>query len=331
MIAQKTPAEDSSMAKLKLTIAFDKYDYLQPLKDGSVQAEGIDLNILTVESGIRHERMFHNGEYDACEFSMSSYLVARGQDIDRLQAIPFFPRRMWGHKFCFIKAGSGIKKPSDLKGGRIGLRSYENTLALVTKGMLMNSYDLAVSDVTWVIVNKETVGPKLPSTIKIEFVEGKRKLEDLLVEGKVDAEVEPDLPQRWIRGDGTVERLFPNFEQEEKEYYRRTKVYPIMHPVVIKKEILDRDPWVATSLFEALLASRRAYNEFMEQPHRLSFAWARSYLEEERKFFGKDPFYQGFKENYNDMENLIKFADQQGMLGRKLTVEELFTENTLNT
>jgi hypothetical protein len=88
---------------------------------------------------------------------------------------------------------------------------------------------------------------------------------------------------------------------------------------------------VATSLYEALLASRRAYNEFMEQPHRLSFAWGRSYLEEERKFFGKDPFYQGFKENYNDVQNLIRFADQQGMLGRKLTVEELFTDNTQNT
>lgn len=316
------------MKKLPLTIAFDKYDYLQPLKDGAVEAEGIDLNILTVESGIRHERMFHFGEYDACEFSMSSYLVARGQDVDWLEAIPFFPRRMWGHKFCFIKAGSGVKKPSDLKGGRIGLRSYENTLALVTKGMLMNSYDLTVSDVTWVIVNKETVGLKLPPSIKVEFVEGRRKLEELLVEGKVDAEVEPDLPQRWLRHDGTVERLFANFEQEEREYYRRTKVFPIMHPVVIKKEILDRDPWVATSLYEALLAARRAYNEFMEQPHRLSFAWARSYLEEERKFFGKDPFYQGFKENYNDVENLIKFADQQGMLGRNLTVEELFAQNT---
>ena len=319
------------MKKLPLTIAFDKYDYLQPLKDGAVEAEGIDLNILTVESGIRHERMFHFGEYDACEFSMSSYLVARGQDVDWLEAIPFFPRRMWGHKFCFIKAGSGVKKPSDLKGGRIGLRSYENTLALVTKGMLMNSYDLTVSDVTWVIVNKETVGLKLPPSIKVEFVEGRRKLEELLVEGKVDAEVEPDLPQRWLRHDGTVERLFANFEQEEREYYRRTKVFPIMHPVVIKKEILDRDPWVATSLYEALLAARRAYNEFMEQPHRLSFAWARSYLEEERKFFGKDPFYQGFKENYNDVENLIKFADQQGMLGRNLTVEELFAQNTRST
>ncbi|MDH3445132.1 MAG: hypothetical protein OEN50_14490 [Deltaproteobacteria bacterium] len=319
------------MAKLKLTIAFDKYDYIQPLRDGQVQAEGIDLNVLTVESGIRHERMYRYGEYDACEFSMSSYLVARGRDVDWLQAIPFFPRRMWGHKFCFIKAGSGIKKPADLKGGRIGLRSYENTLALVTKGMLMNSYELPVSDVTWVIVNKETVGFKPPPNIKVEFVEGQRKLEDLLVEGKVDAEVEPDLPQRWIRGEDTIGRLFPDFEKEERDYYKRTGVYPIMHPIVIKKEILDRDPWVATSLYEALLASRRAYNEFMEQPHRLSFAWARSYLEEERRFFGKDPFYQGFKENFNDVQNLITFADQQGMLGRSLKVEELFTENTLHT
>ncbi|MBI2533194.1 MAG: ABC transporter substrate-binding protein [Deltaproteobacteria bacterium] len=319
------------MAKLKLTVACDKYDYLQPLRDGQVKAEGLDLNLITVESGMRHERMVHYGEYDACEFSMSSYLVARGQDADWLQAIPFFPRRMWGHKFCFIRAGSDIKKPSDLRGGRIGLRSYENTLALVTKGMLMNSYDLAVTDVTWVIVNKEHVGSRLPPSIKVEFIEGKRRLEDLLVEGKVDAEVEPDLPQAWIRGEGTVQGLFPDFEKAEREYYQRTKIFPIMHPVVIKKDILDRDPWVATSLFEAFVASRRAYNDFMEQPHRLSFAWARSYLEEERKFFGKDPFYQGFKENCHDVENLIKFADQQGMLGRPLTVEELFTENTRNT
>jgi 4,5-dihydroxyphthalate decarboxylase len=322
---------ETAMAKLKLTIAFDKYDYLEPLRSGEIDVQGIDLNIITVESGIRHERMFHYGEYDGCEFSMSSYLVARGQDVDWLQAIPFFARRMWGHKFCFVKAGSDVKKPADLKGGRIGLRSYENTLALVTKGMLMNSYDLPVTDVTWVIVNKETVGMKLPSNIKVEFVEGKRKLEDLLVEGKVDAEVEPDLPQRWIRGEGTVERLFPQFENEERDYYKRTGVFPIMHPVVIKKEILDQHPWVATSLYEALIKSRKAYNDFMEQPHRLSFAWGRSYLEEERKFFGKDPFYQGLKENYNDVQNLIKFADQQGMLGRNLTVEELFTENTRTT
>ena len=116
------------------------------------------------------------------------------------------------------------------------MRSYENTLALVTKGMLMNSYDLSVTDVTWVIVNKEHVGFKLPPNIKVEFVEGQRKLEDLLVEGKVDAEVEPDLPQSWIRDEGSIERLFPEFEKEEKEYYQRTKVFPIMHPIVSRKK-----------------------------------------------------------------------------------------------
>ena len=174
--------------------------------------------------------------------------------------------------------------------------------------------------------------PSCRPHIKVEFVEGKRKLEDLLVEGKVDAEVEPDLPQRWIRGEGTRRAAVPGIrEGREAPITNAPSIFPIMHPVVIKKEILDRDPWVATSLYEALLASRKAYNEFMEQPHRLSFAWGRSYLEEERKFFGKDPFYQGLKENYNDVENLIKFAGQQGMLGRDLTVEELFTENTRAT
>ena len=111
------------MAKLKLTVACDKYDYLQPLRDGTVQAEGIDLNLITVESGIRHQRMYHHGEYDACEFSMSSYLVAKSQDVGWFHAIPFFPRRMFTHKFCFIRSGSGIKKPADLKGARIGLEA----------------------------------------------------------------------------------------------------------------------------------------------------------------------------------------------------------------
>jgi len=319
------------MAKLKLTIACDSYDYLAPLREGKVQPEGIDLNLITVESGIRHQRMYHYGEYDACEFSMSSYLVARSKDVDWFHAIPFFPRRMFSHKFCFIRAGSGIKKPSDLRGARIGLRTYENTLALVTKGMFQNTYDLPVTDVTWVITNKEPVGSNLPASIKIEQIEGKWRLEDLLLQGKVDAEVEPDLPQAWIRGEGTVERLFPEFEKEEREYYKKSKIFPIMHPIIIKQELLDRDPWVATNLYEAFIESRHMYDDFMQQPHRLSFAWGRSYLEEERRFFGKHPFYQGLKENYHDIQTMIDFAQQQAMLARPLTVEELFTENTRNT
>ena len=104
-----------------------------------------------------------------------------------------------------------------------------------------------------------------------------------------------------------------------------------MHPIVIKKEILERDPWVATSLFEAFNKSWQAYRDFMQQPHRLSFAWARSYLEKEREFFGKDPYPQGLRENRHDVQTMVQFAQEQGMLARPLAVEELFTENTRGT
>ena len=319
------------MAKLKLTVACDRYDYLQPLREGRVQPEGIDLNLLTVESGIRHQRFYHYGEYDACEFSMSSYLVARAKDIDWFSAIPFFTRRMFGHKFCFVRAGSGIRKPPELRGRRIGIRSYENTLALMVKGMFMDNYDLPVQEVTWVCTSKELVGAKPPSNIKLEYRDGGTKLQDLLLAKEVDAEVEPDLPPAWLRQEGNVERLFPDFEKEERDYYKKARIFPIMHPIVIKKEILDRDPWVATSLLEAFKEAQRLHREFMQQPHHLSFAFARSYLEEERAFFGKDPYYQGLKENRHDLETMIQFAQEQGMLGRPLTVDELFTENTRNT
>ena len=104
------------MAKLKLTVACDKYDYLQPLRDGTVQAEGIDLNLITVESGIRHQRMYHHGEYDVCEFSMSSYLVAKSQDVGWFHAIPFFPRRMFTHKFCFVRVRLGHQEARRFEG-----------------------------------------------------------------------------------------------------------------------------------------------------------------------------------------------------------------------
>ena len=303
---------------------------MQPLRDGTVEPEGIELNLLTVESGIRHQRMYHHGEYDACEFSMCSYITARGHGIDWLQAIPFFTRRMFGHKFCFMKAGAGFQKPSDLSGRRFGVRTYENTLAFVVKGMFMHDYGLPLEDVTWVCVNRELVGAKLPPGVKVERASGD-KLEELLVAGDIDAEVEPDLPHGWLRGNRAVTRLFSDFAREEKEYYTKTKIFPIMHPIVIKKEILDREPWVATSLFEAFRKAKAIYNDFMEQPHRLSFAWGRAYLEEERAFFGHDPFSQGIKANRHDLETLLRFAKEQYLTPGDLTVEGLFAQNTLGS
>jgi 4,5-dihydroxyphthalate decarboxylase len=237
---------------------------------------------------------------------------------------------MFGHKFCFVTAGSDIARPADLAGRRVGIRTYENTLAFVVKGMFMHDYGLPLDAVTWVCVNRELVGVKLPPHVRVERLEVGRKLEDLLRAGEIDAEVEPDLARGWLDGGGGLRRLFPDFAKEERDYYRKTRIFPIMHPIVVKQEILDRDPWVATSLFEALRASQRQYREFMQQPHRVSFAFARAYLEEERAFFGRDPFYQGVADNRHDLEALLGFAREQGLVAGPLAVEDLFPHNTLD-
>ena len=315
------------MAKLKLTVACDKYDYLQPLRDGTVQAEGIDLNLITVESGIRHQRMYHHGEYDACEFSMSSYLVAKSQDVGWFHAIPFFPRRMFTHKFCFIRSGSGIKKPADLKGARIGLRSYENTLALITKGMFHNTYDLPVTAVTWVIINKEPVGSKLPSSIKVEQVEGKWRLEDLLLQGKVDAEAEPDLPEAWLRGEGTVERLFSDFEQDERDYYKTAKIFPIMHTLVLRESLLQKENDIAQRIH---LVLEELKNDFYAKVdilrHHPVFPWLEDYIDDIEEIMGKDPWAHGIRENSPALNKFLLFSYSQGLLRKQPRLEELFVD-----
>ncbi len=319
------------MPKLKLTVAMDRYDFLLPFQQGKVEAEGLDIELITLGSKNRHDRMYHDGAFDACEFTMAGYLIARSKNIDWLGAIPFFPRRMFGHHYCFVRGGSEFRKPADLRGRRIGIRTYENTLAVMVKGMLAHDYGLPVEEVTWVCANNELVGTRPPPSIRVEQLKQGSKLEDLLVAGEIDATVEPGLPQSWLTGKGTVTRLFPDFHKEEQEYYRKTRIFPIMHPIVIKKEVLDREPWVATSLFNAFDESRKAYLQFMQQPHHLSFAWGASYVEQEWSFFGGDPFVQGLRANRHDLQTMIGFCQEQGALERPLTVDELFTENTRGT
>jgi 4,5-dihydroxyphthalate decarboxylase len=319
------------VAKLTITLAIDQYDFLQPFRSGEIAAEGLDIEWITLSSKTRHDRMYHDRAFDACEFSMAGYLIAKSRNIDWLTAIPFFSRRMFGHHFCFVRAGSPYAKPADLKGGRIGIRTYENTLAVMVKGMFAHDYGLPVESVTWVCVNNALVGTRPPSTIRVEQLEQGRKLEDMLIAGEIDAMVEPALPRSWLAGKRTLARLFPDFQKAEQEYFRRTRIFPIMHPIVVKQDVLERAPWVARSLFDALCESQQRYTEFMQQPHRLSLAWAASYLEQERAIFGGSPYPQGLAANRHDLQAAVKFAQEQGLLDRSLVPDELFPENLTST
>ena len=319
------------MATLHLKLAMDRYDFLLPFQQGRLEAQGLDIELVTLDSKTRHDRMYHEDAYDACEFSMAGYIIARSKGVDSLAAIPFFPRRMFAQHYCFVRADSSITKPSDLRGKRIGIRTYENTLAVYAKAMFAHQYDLPLEDVTWVCSNNELVGTKPPPQIKVEQLEPGKKLEDLLVAGEIDASVEPTMPARWLEEDGTLQRLFPDFLKTEQAYYRSTKIFPIMHPIVLKAEIAKYEPWVARSLYDLLLQTQRRHRTFMQQPQRLSLAWGASYVEEERAFFGKDPYYQGLNENRHDLEALLGFCDEQGVLEKKLTPDDLFTKNTRST
>ena len=319
------------MARVKITLAMDQYDFLQPLRAGEVEAKGLDIEWITLSSKHRHDRMYHERAFDACEFSMAGYCIARSRNIDWLDAIPFFSRRMFGHHFCFVKAGAPYWTPADLAGGRIGIRTYENTLAVMVKGMFAHDYGLPVERVTWVCVNNELVGSRPPASIRVEQLKQGRKLEDMLLASEIDAMVEPAIPQSWLSGERVLARLFPDFQKAEQDYYRRTRIFPIMHPIVVKKELLQRAPWAAHSLFDALCESQKRHTHFMQQPHRLSFAWAASYLEQERALFGGSPYHQGLAANRHDLQAVIRFADEQGLLDRLLTPDELFPEELQTT
>lgn len=317
------------MSDLKMTIACDDYDYVGPLRDGSVRPKGIDLNLIAVGCDERHHRMLQYGEYDACEFSMGTYLVARSQGVEDLEAIPFFPRRMFCHRFIFVRADSPIADASELKGKRIGLLGYQNSLALVVKSMLAHQYGVSADDVTWVTMRDERIAMNLPPGIGLVRAPKGQTLEELLLAGEIDAMVSPDLPPSWVAGEGTLRRLFADYENVEREYYRSTGLFPLMHVLVVKREILERDPWAATSLYDAFVLARHQCEALMRQPHRLSLAW--SPVEAERAFFGRSPFYQGVRENRHDVERLLAFAQEQGMLSRALRVEELFAKNTIHS
>lgn len=315
------------MSKLSLTLATAEYDHLAPLRARQVEPEGIDLNLLTVECGVRHGRMMDHAAYDACEFSMGSYLVARAEGIDWMEAIPFFPRKMFCHRHFFVRAGSDIETPEDLAGRRVGLLSYQNSLAIYAKAILAHGHGVSLGDVTWVTTGKERVQVSLPRGVKVERAEPSRSLEELLLSGEIDALVQPDLPHAWLDGSGRVTRLFASYATEERAFYRETRLFPLMHAIVIKKSVLTRYPWVATSLYDAFARSRSLYAASIRESHRLSLAWPP--VEEERAFFGRDPFAPGFSANSHDVQGMLNYAREQGLVSRPLAPTDLFAPGTL--
>jgi 4,5-dihydroxyphthalate decarboxylase len=317
------------MSKIRLTLACGDYEIVRPLMEGSVQPDGIELIVLTdMTSDVRHWRMIRNREFDICELSMSSYLMARDRN-QPLTAIPAFLHRRFRHGFTFVNTAKGIEKPSDLVGKKVGLRNYQATTNLWVRGILEHEYQAPHKKVQWFTQDDEDVEFTRPPDLMLQRTPGGKSVEAMLVEGELDALIHPEIPQAVMQKDKRVKRLFENYKELEIEYYRKTNIFPIMHAVAIRQEIIDKFPWVPINLMQAFERAKQIAYKRAENPRRVPLAWVRSALEEQEDILGKDPWAYGLgAANRKNLETLIGYSHEQSMIAEKIAVDALFVEST---
>ena len=320
------------MTALPMTFACGLYDRMTALYTGEVRPVGIDLNFIAVnDPRALFDRMAARQEFDASEMSTSEYVSRLAAGKCPFVAIPAFPSRMFRHGFITVDSRV-VKTPKDLEGKRIGIQLYTMTAAVWIRGLLQHDHGVDLSNVQWVEGAIEeprphgnpTVLPPLKPISIVANTSGK-SLSELLEAGDIQAVVGADVPSA-IRRAPHVKRLFPDFRAEEKAYYRRTKIFPIMHLVVLRREFHERHPFAATSLFNALEESRSLAQRRMRYLGALRYMlpWLPAELDEIDEVFGGDPWPYGIEPNRPTLEALVRFLADQSMIAAPVKLEDLF-------
>ena len=312
-----------------LTVAMEHYDRHLPLLDGTVQSDEFDLQPVHVSTeGGRHERMLHERAWDAAELSLSSYLMAKARNAE-LTAVPVFPRRLFSQSQMYINVNCGIQSPKDLIGKRVGLRSYQTTLSVLAKGDLGHEYSVLLDQVTWVTSSDEPIPFDAPPGVRIERAD--KSIETMLVEGEIQAYMTPRMPRVFVNGAPQVARLFDDARAEEESYYQRNGFYPIMHVLAVKPEIVAETPEVAPALIKAFEQAKDICYNYYSDPNWSHMAWAPHYDVQEMSIMGPDPWPNGLSRNRANLERFIRYELDQGLIDRKLEIDELFVQSTLDT
>lgn len=320
------------MSKLPLTLACGDYDRTHALLDGSIQPDGIDLNYVDLPPAEIFWRQLRHQEFDASELSLSGYIMGVARGNSPFVAIPVFPSRVFRHSFIWVRADTGIETPKDLIGKRVGIPEYHMTAMLFIRGLLQHEYGVLPEQITWVRARTERVELNLPASIKIEDIGPDGALDAKFEAGELDAIAGTHVPRSFRDGSGLARRLFSNAREVELDYYRRTGIFPIMHTIAIRRELYERNRWIAVSLFEAFhKAKERAYARLRNIATGIySLPWLHCYLEEQRQIFGNDPYAYGVPSNLPTLEAATLYSFEQGLSPRHVAVEELFAPETID-
>jgi 4,5-dihydroxyphthalate decarboxylase len=311
--------------KLPLTFACGDYEIVRPLIDGRVPVDGVDLTILTkMDSATRHWRFLRGGEFDVAEVSASSHLAGRDNDMP-FRAIPVFLHRRFRHGFMFINTAKGIEKPADLKGRKIGVKTLMTTAVLWMRGHIEHEYGVPLKSIEWLAELEDDVEVKPPADLKLTRLPANKSVETMLAEGELDAVLHPDLIKPFLAKDKRVARLFPDHKKEEMAYFKKTGIFPIMHVLGLRQALVEQHPWVAVNLFKALNESKAMAMARMQNPRIVPLAWYRDAWEEQEKILGPDPWQYGLTDsNRKNLETLIGYSHEQGLIKKKPTLEQLF-------
>jgi 4,5-dihydroxyphthalate decarboxylase len=324
------------MAKLKLSLACWDYDRTRALADGSVRAEGIDLVYLNLPVEETFFRMLRKREFDCAEMSLSSYVLSLQQKDPPFVAIPVFPSRFFRHSCIFVSARSGITRPEALAGKRIGVPEYQMTAAVWIRGILADEYRVPAERSQYFTGGLEQPGReeklalRLPAKFRLRPIGPKQTLANMLADGELDALHSARAPSTLRSRPEAVRRLFEDFAAVEREYFRRTRIFPIMHTVVIRRELYRKHPWIAGSLYKAFAAAqRKTYADLGETAAlKAMLPWLVAHVEEARREMGEDWWSYGLAPNRQVLDTFLRYHREQGLSRRRLSPEQLFAPET---
>ena len=332
------------MGKLELTVATWDYDRVRPIMDGRVKVEGCEINFIVVPPEECFHRAWNNQDFDVTELGLSGYIIgtSRGDGqvggLSPYVGIPVFLSRSFRCSGIYVRTDRGIERPEDLKGKKVGIPEYQITAAVWSRGFLADEYGIKAEDLHWYQGGMDDPGRKdkwpnnLPSGFPLTHLNGDQTINSMLMSGELDAFIGPRTPKSYRDGKTPLRRLFEDFETIEKDYYRRSGIFPIMHPLGLRREIYDRHPWVALNLYLAFESAKRiSQAELLETAAlKIGHPWIVSSTLAAQDVLGPDIFPYGVANSRKTLEAAVRYATEQYMAVRPVKVEELFPPNTLD-
>src|SRR5579863_9326377 len=320
------------MGDVPITIACGNYDRTRAIRDGRVKVEGCDVTYLPMYPEEIFHRAFKFQEFDVSEISFSSYIRTVSAGTAGYIGVPAFVSRIFRHSGIYVRKGAGIEKPEDLRGKRIGVPEYQITAVVWMRGMMQHEYGVKPSEIHWRSGGQEQAGREERTPLKpipgldLKAIPHDKTLVGMLRDGELDAIFTARPPSSFLSGEPHIARLFPDTRAAEVAYFKKTGLFPIMHLIGIRKTLLARYPWLATSLYKAFCEAKALAMTDLRDVNALMVTLP--FLEAETldtmAIMGSDFWRYGVHENKGEIDALTGYAFEQGLVDRKLAPQELF-------